>query len=167
MLVFRSNSSLKETAMVFKEYDKEPTFLDMEIQRAVTHSRNQQVLSEIDAVINWDPIEKIVQENYPVGQSDFGNKAYPPIILLKAILIQKWFGIKSDPDLESQVNDRFSFKAFIGLPFSEPSPDHSIITWYLRESSASLKNGCTVHAILSCRSKDTNCKQHTRDEAPR
>ena len=60
MLVFRSNSSLKETAMAFKEYDKSPTFLDMEIQRAVTHSRNQQVLAEIDAVIHWDPIEKIV-----------------------------------------------------------------------------------------------------------
>ena len=113
--------------MAFKEYDTNPTFLDMEIQRAVTHSRNQQVLSEIDAVINWEPIEEIVQENYPVGQSEFGNKAYPPLMLLKAILIQKWFGIKSDPDLERQINDRFSFKAFIGLPFSVPSPDHSII----------------------------------------
>lgn len=113
--------------MAFKEYDKSPTFLDMEIQRAVTHSRNQQVLSEIDAVINWEYIEKIVQENYPVGQSEFGNKAYSPLMLLKAILIQKWFGIKSDPDLECQINDRFSFKAFIGLPFSEPSPDHSIM----------------------------------------
>jgi transposase, IS5 family len=113
--------------MAFKEYDKNPTFLDMEIQRAVTHSRNQQVLSEIDAVINWESIEKIVQENYPVGQSEFGNKAYPPLMLLKAILIQKWFGIKSDPDLESQINDRFSFKTFIGLPFGDPSPDHSIV----------------------------------------
>lgn len=35
--------------------------------------------------------------------------------------------IKSDPDLEGQINDRISFKAFIGLPLSEPSPDHSII----------------------------------------
>jgi IS5 family transposase len=113
--------------MASKEYDKKPTFLDMEIQRAVTHLRNQQVLSEIDAAINWDPIENIVQENYPVGQSDFGNKAYPPLMLLKAILIQKWFEIKSDPDLECKINDRFSFKTFIGLPFSEPSPDHSII----------------------------------------
>jgi len=66
--------------MAFKKYDKNPTFLDMEIQRAVTPSRNQQVPSEIDAVINWESIEKIVQENYPVGQSEFGNKAYPPDI---------------------------------------------------------------------------------------
>jgi IS5 family transposase len=73
------------------------------------------------------PSRRIVQENYPVGQSEFGNKAYPPLILLKAILIQKWFAIKSDPDLECQINDRFSFKSFICLPFSEPFPDHSII----------------------------------------
>ena len=113
--------------MAFKEYDRKPTFLDMEIQRAVSHPRNKQSLSEIDATINWEPIEKIVMENYPVGQSEFGNKAYPPLMLLKAVLLQKWYGIKSDPELEIQINDRFSFKSFIGLPFSEPSPDHSII----------------------------------------
>ena len=113
--------------MAFKAYDRKPTFLDMEIQRAVSHPRNKQSLSEIDATINWEPIEKLVMENYPVGQSEFGNKAYPPLMLLKAVLMQKWYGIKSDPELEIQINDRFSFKSFIGLPFSEPSPDHSII----------------------------------------
>jgi len=113
--------------MAFKDYDRKPTFLDMEIQRAVSHPRNKQSLPEIDATINWEPIEKIVEENYPVGQSVLGNKAYPPLMLLKAALLQKWYGIKSDPELETQINDRFSFKAFIGLPFSEPSPDHSII----------------------------------------
>ena len=127
MLAFRSNSSLKETAMAFKEYDRKPTFLDMEIQRGFEQPRNRQILPEIDKIIKWEPLEKIVTENYPVGQSDSGNKAYPPLMLLKALLIQKWFGIKSDPDLESQINDRFSFKAFIGLPFSDSSPDHSII----------------------------------------
>ena len=101
----------------------------MELQRAFgqAQSRTQQSLTEIDAVINWTSIEKIVTENYPVGQSDYGNKAYPPLMMLKALFIQKWFRIKSDPELESQINDRLSFKSFIGLPFSEPSPDHSII----------------------------------------
>jgi len=66
---------------------KTPTFLDMEIQRPVSHPRNKQSLSEIDATINWVPIEKIVNENYPVGQSESGNKAYPPLMLLKAVLL--------------------------------------------------------------------------------
>ena len=146
--MIRSNSSVKETDMAFKEYDKQPTFLDMEIQRAVSHPRNKQSLSEIDATINWDPIEKIVEDHYPVGQSEFGNKAYPPLMLLKAVLLQKWYGIKSDPDLETQINDRFSFKAFVGLPFSEPSPDHSIISRF-RERTGKATLEKVHHELLN------------------
>lgn len=41
------------------------------------------------------------------------------------MLLQKWFRIPSDPELESQINDRISFKKFLNLPFDMPSPDHS------------------------------------------
>lgn len=57
-----------------------------------------------------------------------GNVAYPTVMLLKALLLQKWFGIRSDPELENQINDRISFKVFIGPPFGDPSPDHSVIS---------------------------------------
>src|SRR5450759_3387362 len=46
-------------------------------------------------------------------------------MLLKAFLLQKWFRINSDPELENQINDRISFKKFLGLSFNRPSPDHS------------------------------------------
>ena len=40
MLVFgQIQPSLKETNMAFKEYDRKPTFLDMEIQRAETFAQ--------------------------------------------------------------------------------------------------------------------------------
>ncbi|WP_297766570.1 site-2 protease family protein, partial [uncultured Muriicola sp.] len=35
-----------------------------------------------------------------------GERAYPPLLLFKCFLLQKWFQIKSDPELESQINDR-------------------------------------------------------------
>ena len=35
------------------------------------------------------------------------------------------FRIPSDPELEDQINDRISFKKFLGLPLDRPSPDHS------------------------------------------
>lgn len=57
----------------------------------------------------------------------YGKSAYPPLMLLKAIFRQKWFGIKSNPELETQINDRISFRTFIGLTLADPSPDHSII----------------------------------------
>ncbi len=113
--------------MAFKDYDRKPTFLDLELQSSFGHSRAQQFLKEVNETISWEPLDELVTENYPVGQSEYGNKAYPPLMLLKSLLLQKWYGIKSDPELESQINDRLSFKSFIGLPLSEPSPDHSII----------------------------------------
>ena len=33
--------------------------------------------------------------------------------------------IPSDPELENQINDRISFKKFLGLTLDKPSPDHS------------------------------------------
>lgn len=113
--------------MSFKEYDSHPSFFDLEVKQSFGSSRTQQFLSEVQEAINWKPVSAILTENYPVGKSEVGNKAYPPLMLMKALLLQKWFGIKSDPELENQINDRLSFKAFIGLPFSDPSPDHSIL----------------------------------------
>ena len=113
--------------MPFKEYDRSPSFFDLEVTRSFGQSRTQQFLSEVNDAIYWEPLESIVTDHYPVGQSDYGNAAYPPVMLLKAFLLQKWFGIQSDPELENQINDRLSFKAFIGLPFRDPSPDHSIL----------------------------------------
>jgi len=44
---------------------------------------------------------------------------------MKCLLLQQWFKIDSDPELETQINDRISFKKFLGLSFDEPAPDHS------------------------------------------
>jgi len=113
--------------MAFKEYNRRPSFLEIELSSVMGKSRKQQLLSEIDSNIDWEPIESMIISRYPVGHSIYGNKAYLPIMLLKAILIQKWFGIKSDPELENQINDRIFFKTFIGLPLADLSPDHSVI----------------------------------------
>lgn len=113
--------------MGFKDYSKNLSFMDVELRRIFGISRTQRFLDEMQQKINWAPIEAILLESYPVGKSKACNAAYPPLMLLKCLLIQKWFGPSSDPETESQVNDRISFKAFIGLPLAEPSPDHSVI----------------------------------------
>ncbi len=114
--------------MGFKEYEKNMSFLDMELSKTLGTSRTQRVLKEIHDHIRWEPLEKILLAEYPVGNSPVGNAAYPPLMLLKAVLLQKWFGIRSDPELENQINDRVSFKVFVGLPLGDPSPDHSVIS---------------------------------------
>jgi len=67
-------------------------------------TRTPSYLGEIDRVVDWEPIEELLQKDYPVGQSSLGNKAYQPLVLLKAALLQKWYGIDSDPELENQIH---------------------------------------------------------------
>jgi hypothetical protein len=43
--------------------------------------------------------------------------------------------IPSDPELESQINDRISFKSFFRLPFDMASPDHSTFSRFRRRLS--------------------------------
>ena len=43
--------------------------------------------------------------------------------------------IPSDPELEIQINDRISFKKFLGLPFDMPSPDHSTFSRFRKRLS--------------------------------
>jgi len=104
------------------------SILDMELSRTLGASRTQLVVKEIHDHIRWAPLERILLAEYPVGKSPVGNVAYPPLVLLKAVLLQKWFGVRSDPELENQINDRVSFKVFIGLPLGDLSPDHSVIS---------------------------------------
>lgn len=100
--------------MGFKKYERRPTFLDMELRKVMGQSRTQRFLSEVDSAIDWKPIGEMITSLYPVGHSVYGNRAYPPLMLLKALLIQKWFGIASDPELENQINDRFSPRRLSG-----------------------------------------------------
>ncbi len=66
-----------------------------------------------------------LNEHYEVGKSEEGADAFPPLLLMKCMLLQKWFHIPSDPELESQINDMISFKKILKLSLDKPSPDHS------------------------------------------
>jgi IS5 family transposase len=73
--------------------------------------------------------------HYTVGTSGEGADAYPPLLLFKCMLLQKWVHIDSDPELENQINDRWSFKKFLHLPLSKPSPDHSTFSRFRKRLS--------------------------------
>ncbi len=92
--------------MAFKEYDHKPSFLEVELSNIIGKSRTQKFLSEVDLYIDWKLLESIVTivtSNYPVGQSDYGNKAYPPLMLLKATLLHNRFDIATCPYIRNQT----------------------------------------------------------------
>jgi IS5 family transposase len=110
--------------MSFKKIEPNLTFADIALFNSRERNRAIKRMKEINATVNWKPIEEILLRNYPVGKSFEGNEAYPPLILLKCLLLQQWFRIDSDPELETQINDRDSFRTFLEFPIDLPSPDH-------------------------------------------
>ena len=111
--------------MSYKQMDNIFTFTDLSLADSMERNRAVSRIEKINAIINWSSIENLLLKHYSIGKKVEGAAAYPPLLLLKCLLIQQWFHIESDPELETQINDRISFKNFLGLSFDQSSPDHS------------------------------------------
>jgi len=111
--------------MSFKSDHQTLSFSDLELSQTTVKNNTLEHLKTLDQRIHWEPIESALVESYPVGKKKTGPQAYSPLMLLKCLLLRNWFQIKSDIALESLINDRFSFKKFIGLSMGEPAPDSS------------------------------------------
>ena len=111
--------------MAFKKMDTDFGFADLALASSLKYNRSLKLMEKLNASIDWSRIESILLCHYTVGTSNEGATAFPPLMLFKCLMLQKWFRINSDPELENQINDRLSFKKFLGLSFSKPSPDHS------------------------------------------
>lgn len=86
--------------------------------------RSNVTLQRLDELVDWSPIAALLA---PLAPSHYGAPGYPPLPLLKMLLLQQWYAL-SDPGLEDAVADRLSFRRFVGLSLDEPVPDHSTIS---------------------------------------
>jgi IS5 family transposase len=85
--------------------------------------RNER-LDRISGVLDWSSIERLVSGLHAAPE---GRKAYPPLVMVKALLLQQWYGL-SDPRLEEALSDTLSFRRFVGLGLDDGTPDHSTIS---------------------------------------
>jgi IS5 family transposase len=81
-------------------------------------------LDRISGLLDWGPLEMLLSDVYA---SERGRPAYPPLVHLRILLLQGWYGL-SDPGMEEALGDRLSFRRFVGLSLDEPVPDHSSIS---------------------------------------
>ena len=81
-------------------------FADFAIAVSMKHNRSLNNMENLDKAIDWSRVESILLNHYTVGTSGEGADAYPPLLLFKCMLLQKWFHIDSDPELENKINDR-------------------------------------------------------------
>jgi transposase len=103
--------------MGYKNMRNSLGFADLALASSLKHNRSLKLMNKLNDAIEWARVEQILMAHYTVGTSGEGADAYPPLLLFKCMLLQKWFRINSDPELENQINDRLSFKKFLGLSF--------------------------------------------------
>lgn len=80
-------------------------------------------LGEIVTLLDWWPFETLLSA---IHGSARGEAAYPPLMMFKVLLLQRWYGL-SDPAMEEALYDRLSFRRFAGLALEDDTPDHSTI----------------------------------------
>ena len=77
---------------------------DFALAGSLKHNRSIKLMENLNSALNWDRIESVLMSHYTVGTSGEGADAYPPLLLFKFFMLQKWFHINSDPELENQIH---------------------------------------------------------------
>ena len=92
-----------EDSMGFKKMDTNIGFADFALASSLKHNRSLKLMEKLNDAIDWTRVETILFNHYTVGTSGEGADAYPPLLLFKCMMLQKWFRIDSDPELENQI----------------------------------------------------------------
>lgn len=112
-----------------------PTFTDL----AVADLGGPRATSFFDRCLAEIPFERLAASVADVfddhdpassGVADRGGAPHWPVVtMLKVLFVQKCFGL-SDPMAEEMLQDRISFRRFVGLSLDDKTPDHSTISTF-------------------------------------
>ena len=81
-------------------------------------------LDRLHDLVKWYRFEKLI--GHLRDGAGPGRPGYPVLVLFKALLVQSLYGL-SDRELEEALDDRLSFRRFVGLSLEEPVPDHTVL----------------------------------------
>ena len=105
---------------------KQPTLADS-ICDLRTRKIKTTFFSQINTIIDWNSISKIIDIDYSKGKSAVGKPSYDGLLLFKMCLLQSWYGL-SDYEVEDRINDSLSFSYFCGMTIEQAAPDHSTLS---------------------------------------
>lgn len=88
---------------------------------AVLSGSGSTALNRLDCLVRWYRFEKLLAGLRDGGP---GRGAWPVLVMFKALLLGALYGL-SERELEEALQDRLSFRRFVGLSLEEAVPDHS------------------------------------------
>jgi len=87
-------------------------------------SRTAKLLDTLDAATPWDTLARPITQLPEYKDHGSGRPPWEPVMMLKCLMLSKWFNL-SDPGLEEGLKDRISFRKFVGLSFTDATPDET------------------------------------------
>lgn len=99
--------------------------------------RSTALLQRLDDATPWKKLAAPIARLPEYARSNHGRPAWDPVVMLKCLMLAKWFNL-SDPGLEEALLDRISFRKFVGLSFNDCTPDETTFVRFrarLREAN--------------------------------
>lgn len=93
--------------------------------------RTSKLLDRLDAAVPWERLATPVLRLPAYCNRGAGRPCWPAVTMLKCLLLAKWFNL-SDPQLEECLQDRLSFRRFVGLSLTDATPDETTFVVFRR-----------------------------------
>ncbi len=144
--------------------------------------RSEKFLEEMDKVIVWNKLLKIVNKSYK-KESNIGRNKYDSKLMMRIYFLQQWYNL-SDPAMEDAIYDRLSFQKYLEIDLlGDNIPDETtilnfrhfleennlpqrffaIINKVLKKKGLLMKEGTIVDASIITAPSSTKNKTKTRD----
>jgi len=148
---------MNNTKTYFKSTGKNLFCDEYLYQEAMRYNPNG-FLTKINEFVDWQKYTGKCLKLYK-AKATLGAPAYQPVMLIKMLFLAFLFNV-SDREIERFINDSISMKNFLGLSFSEASPDHSSLSVFrnriIRKGKADLLEEIFTDIIVTAQEKGIN-----------
>ena len=159
----------------------QPTFASLAYDTKRKKTRREKFLVEMDEVMPWEELVKLVGEHYPKAGN--GRQPMPLERMLRIYFLQQWYGL-SDPGMEDALYDSEAMRRFAGIDLvADVIPDETTILnfrhlleehrlterifemtrGYLSEKGLLVREGTIVDATIINAPASTKNASRTRD----
>jgi IS5 family transposase len=112
----------------------QPGFLDS-LTSDLGGRRTAEFFDKCNRLIPWSDLAAPLADMYKNNTDKGGASNYPLVMMIKCMMLQKWFNL-SDPMLEEMLDDRISFRRFVGLKMEDLAPDETTFVQFRKRLNA-------------------------------
>lgn len=110
--------------------EREDRRKDVEIVSIESLVPEEHLLRKIDAVLEDEYLYELLR---PLYSSDRGRKSIDPVVLIKMVLLQHLYGIRSMRQTAQEAEVNIAYRWFLGMDFHAKIPHFSTISYAFRK----------------------------------